>query len=246
MCPSKFNPTQTNPTQPNPTQPMGGPNPCPCLRETARRFCHWIFAKSLKVTLANSKGHPWVGRVQVPVNILTRSTVHAVAPGADLCQFALLSRMKCIGLVLVLLYFEWKLSNTRASLSNSMQFWGITIYTNYLTALTCKLCISFYTKLWNFWHITRLSIISRCKVIWSQISPVFGPRCTFLERPVKLMLSCNWYVTLRLTVFEILAVNDESLGLWGYRPQTEENMSPIGVTVAEISVTKQKNKYKAY
>ena len=28
-------------------------------------------------------------------------------------------------------------------------------------------------KFWNFWHITRLSIISRCKVIWSQIQSGF-------------------------------------------------------------------------
>jgi len=34
----------------------------------------------------------------------------------------------------------------------------------YLTALTCKLYVSFQTKFWNFWHITRLSIISHCKV----------------------------------------------------------------------------------
>jgi len=38
----------------------------------------------------------------------------------------------------------------------------------YLIALICKLCASFYTKFWNFWRITRLSIVSRCKVVWSQ------------------------------------------------------------------------------
>jgi len=47
----------------------------------------------------------------------------------------------------------------------------------YLTVLRCKLCVSFYTKFWNFWRITRLSIISRCKVISSQIQSVFGPPC---------------------------------------------------------------------
>jgi len=41
-----------------------------------------------------------------------------------------------------------------------------------LTAVICKLCTSSWTKIWNFWRITRLSIISRCKVIWSQNSPV--------------------------------------------------------------------------
>jgi len=35
----------------------------------------------------------------------------------------------------------------------------------YLIALTCT---SFWTKFWNFWHITRLSVVSRCKVSWSQ------------------------------------------------------------------------------
>ena len=49
----------------------------------------------------------------------------------------------------------------------------------YLIALKCKLCISFETKFWNFWRITRLSIINRCKVIWSQKQSVFGPTCTF-------------------------------------------------------------------
>jgi len=38
----------------------------------------------------------------------------------------------------------------------------------YLTALTCKLRISFWTKFWNFRRITRLSITNQCKVIWSQ------------------------------------------------------------------------------
>jgi len=38
----------------------------------------------------------------------------------------------------------------------------------YVIALTCKLRTSFHIKFWNFWHITRLSIISHCKVIWSQ------------------------------------------------------------------------------
>jgi len=48
----------------------------------------------------------------------------------------------------------------------------------YLIALTCKLCTLFYTKFWNFWRITSLSIISRCKVIWSQKqSGYFGPPC---------------------------------------------------------------------
>jgi len=81
-------------------------------------------------------------------------------------------------IVLVLLYSEWKLNKTHASLSNSMQFWPndlCKLGKEYLTAQICKLRISFWTKFWNFWHIVRLSIISRCKVIWSQKQSVFWP-----------------------------------------------------------------------
>jgi len=44
--------------------------------------------------------------------------------------------------------------------------------------LTCKLCTLLYTKFWNFWHITRLSVISGCKGIWSQ------KQSGFLAHPV--------------------------------------------------------------
>jgi len=54
----------------------------------------------------------------------------------------------------------------------------------YLTALTCKLCVQFLTKFRNFWHITRLSIISRCKIIWSHKQYGF-----FVASPVYIAIS---------------------------------------------------------
>ena len=73
--------------------------------------------------------------------------------------------------------FGWKLNKTHASLSNSMQFSGIDdlckLGKEYLIALTYKLRTSFWTKFWNFWHITHLSIISRCKVSWCQKQSIF-------------------------------------------------------------------------
>ena len=61
----------------------------------------------------------------------------------DMLNFVQTNRM----IILVLLYFEWKLSKTRASLSNTMQFWVIDdlckLGKEYLTALKCKLCTSF-------------------------------------------------------------------------------------------------------
>ena len=39
------------------------------------------------------------------------------------------------------------------------------------------------TKFWNFWDITCLSIVSHCKVIWSQ------KQSDFLAHPVSLMMS---------------------------------------------------------
>jgi len=58
----------------------------------------------------------------------------------------------------------------RSSMSSSMQFWGIDdlckLGKEYLTALTCK--YAFHSRqFWNFWRITRVSVISHCKVIWS-------------------------------------------------------------------------------
>jgi len=57
-----------------------------------------------------------------------------------------------------------------------MQFWGIDLCKlgkEYLIALTYKYALH---SRQNFWHITRLSIISRCKVIWPQKHSVFfGP-----------------------------------------------------------------------
>jgi len=81
--------------------------------------------------------------------------------------------------------------NSLSSLSNSMQFSGYWRFMQIrqrifnfvqnemlnLHVSTCKLSISFWTKFWNFWRITRISSISRCKVICAQKSPVFGPPC---------------------------------------------------------------------
>jgi len=63
----------------------------------------------------------------------------------------------------------------------------------YLTTLTCKLSILFCTKFWNFWRITRLSIISGCKVIWSQRVQFFGPPCTNLYAIFILSCDCCVY-----------------------------------------------------
>ena len=72
----------------------------------------------------------------------------------------------------------------------------------YLTALTCKLYVSFQTKFWNFWHITRLSIISHCKVKKKKKlsdqkqSGFFGPRCSlgFGERRLSYRLRYTCYI----------------------------------------------------
>ena len=50
----------------------------------------------------------------------------------------------------------------------------------YLTALTCKLCSSFLTKFWNFWHTKCLSIISRCSYLISKTVWFY-----FLAQPVE-------------------------------------------------------------
>ena len=91
----------------------------------------------------------------------------------------------------------------------------LTIYANYakniLTALTCKLRIWFSTKFWNFWRITRLSIISRCKVIWSQIQSGFlaHPVCTALWTGVCQQCGvCHW---LRASIGQ-LTLSVEPLG----------------------------------
>ena len=51
-----------------------------------------------------------------------------------------------------------------------MQFWGIDdlckLGKEYITALTCKYAFN-SRQFWNFWRITRVSIITHCKVIWS-------------------------------------------------------------------------------
>ena len=90
--------------------------------------------------------------------------------------------------------------------------------------------VSHSTKFWNFWHITHLSVVSRCKVILSQKqSGLFGPpsidssvgsqsvtcllelrlRCT-----VALYLVCPVYLTYLLMVKLLFKVKVWFLGKW--------------------------------
>jgi len=81
-------------------------------------------------------------------------------------NFVWTNHIHMLEIVLVLLYFEWKLSTTGASLnalgaSLRIKWWWChyQIRCNFggiddlEHLVTCKLCISFLTKFWNFWHI---------------------------------------------------------------------------------------------
>ena len=84
-------------------------------------------------------------------------------------------------IVFVLLYFEWKLSKTHASLSNSMQFWDYWRFRQIRQRINCtNMQIKHFIpdKILKLLRYHTLSVIIHCKVIWSQNSPgVFSPPC---------------------------------------------------------------------
>ena len=113
-------------------------------------------------------------------------------------------------IVLVLLYFEWNWAKLTRHCQIQCNFVGTDdlykLCKEYLTALTCKLRISL--KFWNFWRITHLSVISRCKI--SKTVRFFWPTkisktVRFLAHPVQLSLQWltpeHYHVTYLLHVY---------------------------------------------